>query len=115
MDPDYCQNSLPVYAMGGSAAAISLFFLAMSQAKAHKQSNSVYYHGFALFLTISSAIMARQFYLGRQDPVEDIYNDILKNAKEIDRSEKNFLSALISQALHGDVNYATESLCRFFA
>lgn len=69
MDPDYCQSSLPVYAMGGSAAAISLFFLAMSQAKAHKQSNAVYYQGFALFLTISSAIMARQFYLGRQDPV----------------------------------------------
>ena len=69
MDPDYCQNPLPVYAMGGSAAAISLFFLAMSQAKAHKQSPAVYYHGFGLFLVISSAIIARQMWLGRRDPV----------------------------------------------
>ncbi|OQV14142.1 hypothetical protein BV898_11616 [Hypsibius exemplaris] len=103
MDPDYCQNPVPVYAMGGSAAAVSLFFLLLSQMKTHKQNPSVYYHGFGLFFLIGVSVCARQFLKGRHDVVEDIYKDIMKNAKEIDRDDKTHLSALISQAMHGDM------------
>ncbi|XP_055334843.1 uncharacterized protein LOC129585940 isoform X2 [Paramacrobiotus metropolitanus] len=107
MEPDYCQNPTPVYFMGGSAVMMSLFYLIMSKMKAHKNSPAVYNHGFILFLFLGLAVCARTFYATHGNPIEDIYKDILSHAKYIDKDEKNHMSALISQALHGD---ATESI-----
>lgn len=69
LEPDYCQNPGPVYLMGTSAIAMSLFYLIMAKMRAHKDSPAVYNHGSILFMLIGMAVMGKALYSTHGSPV----------------------------------------------